>query len=81
MELFKGKALFRRSGNYLVICGVFTPSEDLNSYSANDEMWAVELAVLKSIKKVRKMPSDTFSPEEFLENIGDAQDPVNWENK
>lgn len=50
MELFKGKALIRRSGKYLIICGVFIPSEDINTYCSNDEMWAVEFAALQTIK-------------------------------
>ena len=81
MELFKGKALIRRSGKYLVICGVFTPSEDISIYSDTDEMWAVELAALQTIKYKAKESLESFSPEDFLENIGDVQHKDNWEKK
>ena len=81
MELFKGKALIKRSGKYLIICGVFIPSEDINTYCSNNEMWAVEFAALQTIKYERKESSETFSPEEFLENIGNIQSKNNWDKK
>ena len=81
MELFKGKALIRKSGKYLIICGVFIPSKDMNTYSDNDEMWAVELEVIQAIKYKLKDSGESFSPEDFLENIRDVQHKNNWEKK
>lgn len=81
MELFKGKALIRRSGKYLIICGIFIPSEDISTYSNTDEMWAVEFAAMQTIKYERKWSSESFSPEDFLENIDDVQHKDNWEKK
>ena len=81
MEQFKGKALIRKSGKYLIICGVFIPSEDMNTYSDTDEMWAVELGVIESIKYKLKDSCKSFSPEDFLENTANVQHKDNWENK
>ncbi len=81
MELFKGKALVRKSGKYLIICGIFIPSEDMNTYSDNDEMWGVELLNMQSIKYKLKDSNKVFSPEDFLENTGDIQNKNNWEKK
>lgn len=91
MEKFKGRALIRKvkvknstTGTIqtkLLICGIFESSEDESNYSDMDEMWAVELLNLQSIKYEGLITTDTFSPEDFLENVNNIQSKDNWKLK
>lgn len=80
-EMMKGKCLVRRTDNHLVICGVFLPSEPITNFSQNDEMWAVEFAVTQVVKFEGYPDTDSFSPEDFLENHNDIQKPEYWKRK
>lgn len=80
VEKFKGKALIRRSGEWVIICGVFIPSEQLENYDDRDELWAVEILVSQA-KKFVNAKELTFSPEDFLSNTGDCQDINRWQEK
>jgi len=84
MESLKGKCLIRKANGadgqtYIVIAGVFIPSEPLDSFSDMDEMWAVELGVIDVIKFEGQGTGFHGSPEDFLQ--GKGQNPAEWRKK
>lgn len=80
-DKFKGKCLIRRSGEYVVICGAFLPSKNINTFSKNDEMWSVEFEVKQVAKFEGRSNTGAFSPEDFLENCNEIQNPEFWDRK
>lgn len=83
MERFKGKMLVRKckandGKEYLILCGIFTPSQPMESFSDKDEMWAVELGVL-DVLKFEGIATSGPSPEEFLN--GKMQAAGYWNRK
>jgi hypothetical protein len=85
-RILRGKFMVRRSKlkkgkNVLIICGVFDPMnfniEDINT---RDEMWVSDIVISGGIRFSgnKIMPS---SPEDFLSNENDIQNPKVWENK
>lgn len=87
-EFIRGKCLVRRttitSTNEpaIIVCGSFIPvyGNSIENINNRDEMWSVEFEVKKSIKYIN---SDflQFSPEDFLENVKDIQNPKWWTKK
>jgi len=85
LETFLGKCLVRRARDsegkpVVILCGVFRPEFDVESIDDRDEMWAVRFQELSSKRFVNTNVLHC-SPEDFLRNYNDVQDPANWELK
>lgn len=87
-EFICGKCLVRRAiiettnEPAIMVCGSFIPiyGTSIENFNDRDEMWSVEFEVKKAIKYIN---SDflQFSPEDFLENLKDIQNPKRWTKK
>jgi len=87
-EFLRGKCLVRRSmiestnEPCIIVCGSFLPiyGTSIENFNDRDEMWGLEFEVKHSVKFIN---SDflQFSPEDFLENLKDIQNPKRWTKK
>lgn len=82
---FKGKLLLRTAINsqtnkpMLIVCGWLIPEKTIE-VDKKDEMWAVDLEI-KDARKFINVNKLNFSPEDFLENVDNIQNPDLWEKK
>jgi hypothetical protein len=85
MDNFLGKFLMRvATGNdgkkVVVICGVAKIPEGME-IDDGDEMWATKFHIDPKTARFINSNNEQFSPEDFLANAGNIQDPRLWERK